>query len=91
MRVHKNIIKKKKGGHTLIIDHFYNSLNSPTWLAPAEDDIDNDFLVESEAMTLDDTTVQTQQKEEKEKNKKKTTTLQSILLEQNYSASRLER
>ena len=37
-------------------------MNSPTWLAPAEDDIDNDFLVESEAMTLDDTTVQTQQK-----------------------------
>ena len=62
MRVHKNIIKKKKGGHTLIIDHFYNSLSSPTWLASAEDDTVNGFLVESEAMTLDDTTVQTQQK-----------------------------
>ena len=58
---------------TLLFNLFLNSLSSPTWLASvirddaaaevsAEDDVNDDSLVESEAMTLDDVTVRTQQK-----------------------------
>lgn len=66
---------------TLLFNLFLNSLSSPTWLASAirddaaaevsaEDDVNDDSLVESEAMTLDDVTVRTRQK-----------TVQSILQE----------
>ena len=58
---------------TLLLNLFLNSLSSPTWLASvirgdaaaevsAEDDVNDDSLVESEAMTLDDVTVRTRQK-----------------------------
>ena len=58
---------------TLVLHLFLNSLRSLTWLASAihddaaaevsaEDDVNDDSLVESEAMTLDDVTVRTRQK-----------------------------
>ena len=58
---------------TLVFHLFLNSLRSLTWLASAihddaaaevsaEDDVNDDSLVESEAMTLDDVTVRTRQK-----------------------------